>query len=284
MLFIIVVGCPCFKYARKKDYYYGHLVEKDKDRYLAVLGAKINIFTNLTQEFKDLFTKMISYEENDRPKNVQEILDDIWFNEIKENKNELETGLNNLFIEKENKILTYIQSNPDYLEKGEHSFGEIRNLNHGFENEIFPKDITPQSKTINLGMDSHIKIKGNLNYYQFMNTLLDKINKKFENENCCIDNQKSNKKYECDIIFEKDENEEENEEENENETEENNNDNTDLQLNNLKNSKSCTINLELYQSGNEEYVLRFLRLSGSLGEYYSKVNQFICLANELLEL
>ena len=51
----------------------------------------------------------------------------------------------------------------------------------------------------------------------------------------------------------------------------------------MKNSKeACIINLELYQSGNEEYILRFLRLSGSLGEFYSKVNQFICLAKELL--
>ena len=51
----------------------------------------------------------------------------------------------------------------------------------------------------------------------------------------------------------------------------------------MKNDRdNCTINLELYKSGKEEYILRFVRLSGSLGEYYSKVNAFICLAKKLL--
>ena len=104
-----------------------------------------------------------------------------------------------------------------------------------------------------------------------MNVLLNKIQEKFEN--CIIDNKNAKTKYECDIIFEQEESDEE----------EKDNDNLKLKLNNKKNNnEDCIINLELYKTENEEYILRFLRLSGSLGEFYSKVNQFICLAKDLL--
>ena len=57
---------------------------------------------------------MIAYEESDRPDNIQQILGDIWFNGIQENKNDLENELNNLFVEKDNDVKTFIQVNPDF--------------------------------------------------------------------------------------------------------------------------------------------------------------------------
>ena len=165
------------------------------------MGKAISIVKTLENDFTDLLTRMIAYKESDRPKNIQEILDDKWFNEIEEKENELEIGLKKLFEEKEKKVLDYIQANPDYLKNDMKSFGENRGLNDDFDNEIFSRGIIPQSKNINLGMDCYIKIKGDLNYYQFMNSLLDKIKKKFEDENCTI--EKSDKNYECDIIFKK---------------------------------------------------------------------------------
>ena len=288
LLFIIVTGLPCFHCAEKKDYFYKFIVKKDYKGYIDTLGEAVPIVKTLKKDFTDLLTRMIAYEESDRPKNIQEILNDKWFKEVEEKKNELEFELEKLFKEKEKKVCLFIQDT-DYLKKDMHSFGANRGLNDDFDNEIFSRGIIPKSKNINLGMDCYIKIKGDLNYYQFMNSLLDKIKKKFEDENCDI--EKSDKNYECDIIFKKNENEEESEEENEEENEEekeeekedNNNDNVELKLFNMKNDRdNCTINLELYKSGKEEYILRFIRLSGSLGEYYSKVNEFICLAKKLL--
>jgi len=271
LLFIIVVGCPCFFLATKTDKFYNHIINKEFETYFNLLGKEITIFNNLSLEFKKLFTRMIACEEKDRPENIQEILDDIWFNEIKENRNELENGLKQLFEEKENKVSDFIEANRDYIEQNERSYGDNRSEIKEFDKEIFSPGIIPKTKNINLGMDSHIKIKGNLNCYIFMNVLLNKIQEKFEN--CIIDNKNAKTKYECDIIFEQEESDEE----------EKDNDNLKLKLNNKKNNnEDCIINLELFKTENEEYILRFLRLSGSLGEFYSKVNQFICLAKDLL--
>ena len=162
LLFIIVVGCPCFKYAKKTDYFYKHIINKDLETYFNHLGEQITIFKNLSLEFKKLFTRMIACEEKDRPENIQEILDDIWFNEIKENRNELENGLKQLFEEKENKVSDFIEANRDYIEQNERSYGDNRSEIKEFDKEIFSPGIFPKTKNINLGMDSHMKIKGNL--------------------------------------------------------------------------------------------------------------------------
>ena len=271
LLFIIVVGCPCFSIANKDDDHYQYIINKDLETYFNHLEKEIEIFKKLSLQFKELFTRMIAYEETDRPENIQEILDDIWFNEIKENRNELENGLKQLFLEKENKVTDFIEVNRDYIEQNERSYGDNRNEIKKFDKEIFSPGIIPKTKNINLDMDSHIKIKGNLNCYIFMNVLLNKIQEKFQN--CIIDNKNAKTKYECNIIFEQEESDEE----------EKDNDNLKLKLNNKKNNnEDCIINLELFKTENEEYILRFLRLSGSLGEFYSKVNQFICLAKDLL--
>ena len=113
-------------------------------------------------------------------------------------------------------------------------------------------------------MDCFIRFKGNFNYYKYMNKLLDRIQKEFAKENCIIDNKKSKMNYEFDLIFEL------NEEENENDEKESNFV--------LDEKEDCIINLELYQSENEDYILRFLRKSGSLEQFYSKIKKLINLA------
>ena len=92
----------------------------------------------------------------------------------------------------------------------------------------------------------------------FVNNIIKKYSKK--DENCFITNIKN---YKCNIEFQK--------EEDENEYEEaNNNNNEDL-----------IIRLNLYRSGEEELILRFLRKKGDLMEYNEKVLEIISLAKEL---
>ena len=112
-----------------------------------------------------------------------------------------------------------------------------------------------------------------------MNIFVNKIQKEFEN--CEIDDSKSKNSYKCDIIFEVDEDEkEEEEEEDENEDKD---EALDLNLNNLEDQKeNCIIQIKLIKTGDDEYVLRFLRKSGELGSYYSKVIKFIALAKKLI--
>ena len=144
LLYIIVVGAPCFKYAIKTDDYYKHIVARDNNAFFNSLRTNTNIVNTLSTEFKNLLTRMIAYEEGERPENIQEILNDVWFNGIQQNINDLENELNNLFIEKDNIVTTYLELNEDYLEQGVKSYGEQkRKISKGFVNEIFSKDIIP---------------------------------------------------------------------------------------------------------------------------------------------
>lgn len=88
LLFIIVVGKPCFKCAEKTNKLYRLIVKNKQQEYLQKLSKIIDFFDKFSQEFKNLFVKMISYEEKDRP-SIEEILKDKWFDDLN-NKSEEE--------------------------------------------------------------------------------------------------------------------------------------------------------------------------------------------------
>ena len=62
IVWCIVTGRKPFDLARKDDYYYNLLRNKSYDEYFRAFGQE-----NLSQEFKDLFVSMVSFEENNRP-------------------------------------------------------------------------------------------------------------------------------------------------------------------------------------------------------------------------
>ena len=69
----------------------------------------------LTEDFKNLYIKMISYHEKDRPQNIDEILSHKWFDEIRLNHNEkmlLNEEVRLMFVnEKEPKVKDSLQKN-----------------------------------------------------------------------------------------------------------------------------------------------------------------------------
>lgn len=279
ILFLLVVGRRGFLYATKSDKYYSQIIKKNKNAYFKALKIQGNIgfISELSPEFKDLFVKIIAYKESDRP-NIKEIINDKWFDELRndEEKKKIEKELKDMFIEKEKKVIDFIQANPNYsISDPEKTFKGNRSLDDDFEEEIFPQNLIPKKKNIELGMDVYIKIKGNLDYYRFMNSLVDKIKKEFENENYIINNSKAKEKYEFAIIFEADDDDKGEEKDEEN-----------LDLNDFEDKKQdCVIQLKLYESSeenNNEYVLKLLRKSGDLGKYYSKAVKIIDLAKKLL--
>ena len=225
---------------------------------------------------------MISYEERDRP-SIEDILNDKWFDDLN-NKNEeqkkiLELKLHDKLIEKENIVNNTLQANPLIFGRDEHSYVGNRSLDEDFE-EIFPKDLIPKTKKIDYDIESCVKFKGNFDYYRFMNIFVKKIQ---ENENCEIDDSKSKDSYKCDIIFEIDEDEKEEKEDEDEDENEDDDEDLDLNLNNLMDKREkCTIQIKLIKTGDDEYVLRFLRKSGALGLYYSKVIKFISLAKNVV--
>ena len=283
VLFMLVVGKRCFGIAKKNDYYYSEIVKKNKDGYFDKLKAKINSVVDLTEVFRELLVKMLAYEEGDRG-DIEAIINDKWFNDLKNNeeKKKIENDLNDMFKYKDNLINQFIEANPNYLTRNNNiTFEGNRGKDEDFEEEIFPHNLIPKKKNMELGPDVYIKIKGNLDYYRFMNILVDKIKKVFKKEHFFIDKSKSKKKYECNIIFEaNDENDEEEEEEKEDK-----NDEVQLDLNLEDNKEDCVIQLKLFESDNEEnkeYALRLLRISGTLAGYYQKAIKIVDIAKKLI--
>ena len=72
ILFIIVMGIFPFKEAKKDEYFYALLHNKKHDKYGRKVGGE-----NLSSEFKDLVTKIFSYEGKSRP-TIEDIKNHPW--------------------------------------------------------------------------------------------------------------------------------------------------------------------------------------------------------------
>ena len=260
LLFAIVTGCTCFQHAKEDDSLYKFIKDKEIEKYKEKI---LKIFSYLSQDFLELITSMIAYEENDRP-SVNDILKNKWFDDIKNKKDSLEKGLNDLFLKKEQIIRNSFQQNSSVSTEECYSYGDYRNIDK--ENEIFPKNIKPKKKDIELGIECFIKIKGKLNYYEFMNNFVNEVKTKFE-DNCNVEAPLCQKSFICDFNFEIDN--------------DNSDNNLDLALRN-NGDNTCDIQVELFELGKEEYILRFLRTKGALNLYYSKVKELILLAKNFI--
>ena len=129
-------------------------------------------------------------------------------------------------------------------------------------------------------MNNYIKINGNLNPSKFMNSLITKINEKL-GDNCLIEQSKKALKF--NVIFEEDEKEEEEipkelEEELAQLGLEENDENEE---NDLK-RKECILQVKIYESVNGGYLLRFVKKSGELDDYYKNLDNVISLVKNLL--
>ena len=285
VLFSIVVGGNWFSRAHKKDDLYYYIINKESDKYFEKLSSNNIQVESLTKDFKDLYISMIAYEEEERPQSIDQILEDKWFKEIDglndEKQKELEDEVKKKFIEKEEKVKEFLKPDPNKLKFLETFLSKSENKgnsNDEIEYYYFSKNSTPKEKKIQYEIKNYIKIKGNFNYYYFMNLFVNKIKEKCKekNEECTISNITEN--YKCDIIFKveneneenKDVDEDENEDENENEIDEE------------KKENKCVIQLKLYQTGCEEYLIRFLKEYGELSMYYNKVIQIISLGKQLI--
>ena len=260
ILLALVAKGPWFRTAERTDPLYKYIIGNQIDEFFNKLN--VNGLGNLTPEFKNLYTRMIAYKEEDRP-NIQQILEDAWFDEIK-NLNEiqqqnLENEVKNKFIEKENDVNTILEYNPNILAQFETFISTTRAF--GDETKIyFNQELCPKKKYNCIYTDNYLKMKGNFNYYKDMNLLLNKIKEEFEKQkiDCIISPSKYS--YKCDLEFISEEEDDENEDEK---------------------GKMCIIQLKLYQTGDKDFSLRFLRKKGDLPQYYEKVKQIIKIAKNI---
>ena len=96
-LIILVTGKCGFKIATKSDPFYCNIISKDYNIYWSEVEKNLSDIT-LSQEFKDLFIKMIKRDPKERI-SIEDILEHPWFNELKDMKKNNIEKLKNTEIE-----------------------------------------------------------------------------------------------------------------------------------------------------------------------------------------
>ena len=138
---------------------------------------------DLSDEFKQLFIRMVAYEPSKRPR-IKDILKDSWLDEInnllKNNKKEYEK-LEQEYIDYMKKIEDKIHNqNEDIIEikpKNEenHEKGAIKGILFDDKEQIFDESIEPKKLKENKKLKYFLKIKGYINPVNFMSSLFYKI-------------------------------------------------------------------------------------------------------------
>ena len=110
----MVLGRRCFGVAIEEDILYKYIYKKNRKKYFEELSTRYSESKFLSDEFKDLLYRVISFEENDRPNNIAEILSDSWLKETRNPSDEkkLEEEVKAKFIEKEDFIKEQLKLNP----------------------------------------------------------------------------------------------------------------------------------------------------------------------------
>ena len=263
VLFNIVTGKFGFGISLKNDNFYSYIATKNFKSYWAKVESIIPDISHYSEEFKNLYIKMISLKGDKRPR-LNEILNDPWFKEIndmsEDELNEVKEKIMEEFLEleeKKNKDNENIQNNQktDYTDNPS---------NRGLSSEQYFKE-SIEIKKIKKGekfANHYLKING-INPVDFMNLLVNYINKKYENK-CGV--EISEKKLKFKVNFEiKPEYEFDSEELEEEE------------INN-----NCYIKIKMYEDNEGGYLLNFIKMKGDIDNYYKYFLEIKDMIKELL--
>ena len=240
VLLFNLISTKCgFGKATNNDPYYSLIINGNYIQYFDIFKNIINV--ELSENFKDLYTKLIAYEPKNRPI-IEEILAHPWFDEIKnlgkeEEKKEIEVKLKEIYdkIKKFNETIKYEDNIKDYVHRDPD------------DNNVFPNPELRAKKISNdiINPNRYIIIDGYLDEREFMNNLYYGIYNKRDDLADDLSINASKKALKLEVTFE-DEVEEEDE-----------------------NQKKCIIDIELFKYSENRYLLDFLRKSGNLSDYYT---------------
>ena len=268
VLLIINLGIPGFKKPSSNDYYYKYIYNKNFDKYWEKIEKICCAAQTLDQDLKNLYLKMVSYEQKDRP-TIKEIFESSWMKEI-ENLNKTEyKDLEKKVYDELKEIKKKISDangtvSVEEFESNEES-GENRGISERtdkyFNLNLLPKHI---EKT-GLYMKHYMKIIGKVNPCILMNTIADKIKKKYGDK---ININPSEYKLKFDVCYENMDEENDEEENEEDNVEEGNED----FKNRIKDEKSV-IQVKLFESSNGGYIVRFTKKKGGTIEYHQYLKE-----------
>ena len=228
---------------------------------------------------------MVSFRPQERP-SFEEILNSDWMREIRDLNNEqfqhLENEVREELLRREALINEQLQQKLEITGDEEGSSTDISGNRGGGEDEkeYFDLSLKPKFAQTGLNMNNYIKINGNLNPAKFMNSLANKIANKIEN--CNIEENKNTLKF--NVIIEQEEKEEE---EIPKELEEelaklDLGDDNEEEEDDILRKKDCILQVKIYESVNGGHLLRFVKKSGELDDYYKNLKTITTLVSEMV--
>ena len=244
ILFLIVYEYYGFALAYKNEAKYKYIYKDDNIGY----WNQFSRGNSLSKEFKELYFKMVAYDPLKRP-SIDEILNSSWLEEI----NILEEKDNDEYkklVDEYKKRMGEINDEINKIEEiNAEAYNASNKKNRGIEDDDITQYFNDETKLKKLSknkinLNNCVKIKGYIDPVKFMNLLGTKIQQKFK-KNCFIEH--SEKKFKYQIIFENDEDEFEDIENENNET---------------------IIKMKLYDAGNKNYILHFIKKAGDIKEFY----------------
>ena len=293
VLFKLVTGKYGFQYEKEKKKYetlYDLIKIGYTDCYWTLLDGWRKI-QNLSEDFKNLYIKMVSSDYQKRP-SIQDILNDNWLKDIRDLKEDelakLEESLREEFEKREKIIKDAKTKNVTTVKIDNKNNNNEGNRSSDDEKEYFASDIKPAEVKHGIYIDTYIKINGFLNPNIFMNKLVNRIDDDL-GDNCSIDCGKDSLKF--DITFEEEEQEQEKIEipkdieeklakldlgkDIEKDVEKD----TDIDD---YNNEQCIIEVQLFKSTDNSHLLRFAKKSGQLDEFYKNMKIISKIAEDLL--
>ena len=247
VLFNLVTGRCGFVTSKTDDPIYSLIIEGEKNgTYEKYWNSIKGAVKKLSENFKDLYIKMVAYNPENRP-TTQQILDNPWFEEINNLTNEKKIELDDEVKKELDKIYInkiritadddLILSN-EIVPKGYDARGIDDEVEETFSNKNLRAKKIPNDK---ICINHYIIIKGGyLEERGFMNRLCSKINECEKlGENFYITASENKLKFR--LSFGEDE---------------------------KRLSGECIIDVELFQYEDGRYLLEFLRKSGEIPDYY----------------
>ena len=215
--------------------------------------------------YKDIYINI--KEPAERP-SIEKILKDKWLEEINKKSDkeieDIEAEIYEDFLEREsyliNKKTTIINKENKNNEIKEDTKGGSEDENNDFKYNLIPKKFREGKY-----LEYYNEIIGDLNPVKFMNDLTQKLKEENENKereyDCNIEPNEYKLKFK--VTFEQELEKLKLEKKEENEEEEENEDNNRGII-----RKDCSIQIELYENDDKKYLLRYVRKSGDLYDFY----------------
>jgi serine/threonine protein kinase len=263
-----------FVEATKFDQYYREIMLRKFDNYWAKVNSQIN---GLSNEFKQLFFKMVSFKPDDRP-TIEQILNGDWMKEIREMSNEqlmqLENEIREEFKKREILVNDALKQEME-IEQSSSDMDGNRGID---DDDTFDLSLKPKYAQTGLNMDNYIKLKGDINPCVFMNTLINKI--KIFDKKCNIEANKEKLKF--NVIFEEESMDDEIPEDMKEELKQLGIDEDEEEIDdeNIK-GKLTEIQIKIYESYNGGYLLRFVKKEGEQNKYLEKMEKIYSLVKKM---